>query len=291
METKSIILLSLVILLLSLDTILGKYILNQGAAPIPLSVVRTGIATIFLFTFIFLTKHKKYLHFDRKHIVDLAIIGISVSGIASVIGMIGLSLTTATNLSFLRLTPFVVAFLSYIILKERLPRMFWILLITVSIGILLLSTGGKIEPLNKGDTLVLFSTFFHGFGLVWAKKTMKNVKPMIVAVGRFFFGNLILILFLFLFGISQITTLSNMLLLVFISGLLDAAWVTLTYIVIEKEGPSVSITFTRASPLLVAILAFFFLGERLSTIQIVGALIIFLSVLGVSRIKAKYVNN
>lgn len=288
MEVKSIFQLLLVSLILASDNILSKFILNQGVTPVPYAFVKSIVGTIFLSAFI-LTKHKKDLKLNKKHLLDLVIIALSIAVIGRLIGLKGLSLTTATNLAFLRLTTFVTAFLSFVILKEKLPKLFWVLLIIATIGIWLLSTEGRLEPLNKGDALILFSTLFYGFGNTWAKKTMKDLKPIIVVFGRFFLGSLFMIPVLFFFGASQLNTINNAFVWVVLSGVLSASWVFLSYTVVNREGASLSNAFTRGtSPIMVVVFAYFLLGEVLSLVQIIGAAVILFSVLGISKMKAKY---
>lgn len=91
-------------------------------------------------------------------------------------------------------------------------------------------------------------------------------------------------------GPSQISRINNALVWVLISGVLSGIRVFLIYTAIETEGASIVNAFIRVNPLIVAILAFFFLGEVLSPMQMVGGALILLSALGISRIKANYAN-
>lgn len=288
MEKKSLVQLFLSALLLSVNIILIKYILNLGVSPSAFVAASAFLSSIWVFVFIVLSGHKRYLRFPRKHILDLVLIGLATSVLGSLLGLTGLHFSTATNLALLRLTPFVVAILAYFILHERLTRQFWALLVSVFLGILLLSTEGRIEPIKKGDALIILSSIFYGFGSVWSKRTMANVRPLVVLLGRYFFGSLILVPSIFIFAASSITTLNNAIFYVVSSSFLTAIWTSLAAHVVEQEGPSLVNAFLRVTPVPVAVLAFFFLGETLSYVQLVGAALILASGFKIARLKAVY---
>ena len=114
------------------------------------------------------------------------LLGSSVLTLHFLIQIIGLQYTTATNTGWIiSITPLVIAFLSYIFLKERIQRVDIVGIAIATMGILLLMSRGDFTSLgwlsSVGDWLILASAHTWAIYTVVSRSISRSHSPIAVA--------------------------------------------------------------------------------------------------------------
>jgi len=124
--------------------------------------------------------------------------------------------------------------------------------------------------------LAIFSTFFYAIINLLDDHLLKHVyrSPHAGTIISSIFAGLPL-LSLFFLDTQPIEV--KYILLSLLAGIVSSVWIYNYFRSFEVETPSVVVTFMGLSPLILAILAFFFLDERIQTTQILGAAIVFIA--------------
>lgn len=267
-------------LLYGITHVYNKFNLNSGMDPFSYTFFLTFFSLFFMFIFGILEKKnlkKEISSLKKRDIIDLAIIGVVVSGIASTVRMFGLDASTATNGGiFQGISVISTVIFSFLLLNERLSKKSIFLILVVIFGAFLLSTNGELIIPKQGDLLLMFSLILPGFTNTYAKGLMSRLNSYIITFGRIFFGFLsILIIGLFI-GIDFNMSLFEFALIA-LAGLILSSRIRIFYESINRTNASYGATFLLLGALLTPFIAFVFLGETLSLIQILGAALILLA--------------
>jgi drug/metabolite transporter (DMT)-like permease len=223
---------------------------------------------------------------NKKQWLKLVVIGIIGGSAPFLLFFKGLSLTATVNAAFIHKTLFIwVALLAIPFLKEKISS-FQLL----SFGTLLLGVYLFIRPENLtfglGELLVFLATFLWAVENVIAKVTLREVKPLIVAWGRMFFGSIILLTYILLSGgISQLVSGSGIQIVwLLLSGLILFGYVVTWYSAL-KFAPAtvVSAVLVIAAPI-TAVLNMIFVTQQIKASLIIPSLLIGLSVFVISRL-------
>jgi drug/metabolite transporter (DMT)-like permease len=169
------------------------------------------VVAILLFSLILLAKDfQKIKKLARKDYAKLFLVGLVGGSIPFLLFFRGLQLTGASQGSFIQKTMFVWAgILALIFLKEKLSK-------GVAIGAIFLLAGNfLLLKLNhfvfaSGDLLILAATLLWSVETIISKQALKTMDCKVVALGRMFFGSLIILAFLAATNkLSLITTISS----------------------------------------------------------------------------------
>lgn len=269
--------------------ITDKIGIDSGVDPGVFSFVRIFFALIFVFLVWLKFRKSRKLKLTKKYIPNLIVIGVIASGVAILIANISLQTTTATNVGVMQgLIAATTMIFAYFMLKERLPGLFYPVLILMVIGLILLTSDGFTELPKKGDFLVLTIVPIVAFVNSYAKKTMKNLHWLSVALGRFLFGSIFLVLAIPFFGIDKISTISNGFIWVILSAILVGFRVIAFYKGIELEGPTLAATMLSIGPVITIIMESLVLGASFSLVMVLGFLMVIIGAIFVTQMKAKY---
>lgn len=289
MEIRGIFYLGLALLTFAFSHITDKLGMESGVDPTVFTFFRILVGLMLVSTVWFSMRKKRDLVFYRKHIKDLAIIGVLASGFLVLLMIIALSYTTATNRGIIQgMYTASTALFAYFMLHERLPRLFYPILGMMVVGLVLLTSNGFLELPNTGDWILIVTIPAVGFLNVFAKKTLDKIHSLTVAFGRYLFGALFLLLVMPFFGIQNIDTLGNGVLWVVLSGLLSATRAIVFYKGIQIVGATLAATSLTLAPVVTAVSAYFILGETLSLLQLLGLVLVVGGALVVIRLKASY---
>lgn len=289
MGPKGIFYLTVALLTFAFTHITDKIGISKGVKPPVFSFFRILFGLFFVLTVWLSLKKKKKLKLEKQHIKDLAIIGSLSSGLGGLLSIVALSFTTATNKGVMQgMHTASTLIFAYLMLHERLPKLFYSIFITMIFGLTLLTSKGFIQLPNKGDWILFLTVPLAGFCNSYAKKTMKRVKSLTVSLGRYLFGALFLSLSLFFFGLQNISTLKNGIIWVVFSGILNGIRIITFYKGIALEGPTIAATMLAISPAITAISAFLILGETFNFLQILGLSLVIIGALILTRLKAIY---
>lgn len=192
----------------------------------------------------------------------------------------GLKYTTATNSAFITiLYVLIVPLLATVFQKAPLPKSHWLLTITALAGVALMVQLQTLS-MNWGDLLTLFCALMAAFHILFVEKVAPKSLNMFILNGFQALWCALFTLPLFFFGgswdlsgLSQ-NALLGMLVLTFGSSLLAFY---LQFRAQKYVSASVaSLLFLLESPFS-AVLAFFLLSERLTPLQMLGGVTIFIS--------------
>lgn len=262
---------------------LGSVFLSQATKSTSPIIVITFAALLssilyFVITRIFRIKTniKKAI---REYKRELLIITIFRASLGSLILAYGFSLTSAIRaVLMIRMEPIFVIILGYIFLREGLKPKEIFLVILMVFGGLLLSTSGNLSKLNQlpsiGDGLVVLAVLSFALTYIASRKLMQKIDAITANMIPNFFGGLILFLLILTLGVrlsittyALYTTLAHTLLF-YLLGL------TLWFAALKTiEGWKVS-SLLSLTPIFSGLFAYFWLGETLNQIQIIGAGII-----------------
>lgn len=263
--------------------------IQAGVSPGVFSLTTVFFSAVFVGVIWLALQKKNSLSIRRQDIKNLAAIGMGHEGLLMLLSISALSFTTATNKGVMQgLYTASTALIAYYWLKERLPRLYYPMLVLIVAGIVLLTSNGMLSLPNKGDWLLFMTVPLVGFGNVFAKRTMKEVHPLTVSLGRFVFALPVLVIALCIVGIDQIDSLQNGLVWVGLSGLLRAVVVIAFYKAVELEGATIPTTILSISPVITAFADFLWLEVVFSSLQILGLSFAVVGAVAVTTMKARY---
>jgi drug/metabolite transporter (DMT)-like permease len=150
-------------------------------------------------------------------------------------------------------------------------------------GTYLLVVGIKSVSVNIGDLIILMTALLVGFTNAYAKIPMKTVTGGSVAHVRLVVGMLVLIVITPFISPTLIERFSSISLWYVLSGVLMWGVIVSFYKAIEQAGASIASLILVSYPLFVAIGSILILKETLSVEQMMGGLIICVSIYNISR--------
>lgn len=266
--------------------------------PVPLVVfIESTIVAVLLSPIII----KQYSKLKTLKMLDwLSFIGVALLGGA--IG--GMAITKAlfyvnfVNLSIViliqKLQPVFALILAAILLKERLPREFFMWAGFAILGAYLMTFGVKLPNLDSGESTVLAGLFAlvaaasFGSSTVLSKRALKNVGFELGTYIRFAMSAVLLIFIVI--GTGAITETVNItehqwwifLLIAFTTG---GPAIFLYYYGLKKITASVATICELAFPLTAVVLEYFVRGNLLNIVQWIGVFILISSMVKVSGIQ------
>lgn len=258
----------------------GKMAYQYKILPGELLAMRYSIAAFIVLFYLLLTNRKKIILNTKDTIISLmlGIFGYAVFSSMFFYALTGLSASLTVLLLYTY--PVLVTILSHFILKESFNKMKILALGLVTFGMYLLVAGEwKIEG-AKYFISGLGAAFFYSFYIIVSRKYLERVPAfstsLYVQIGAgsilslIYFSNLdrpIYLLqnhFLFLFTMAFVCSFLAMSL--FLSGL-------------QKISSSETSILSTTEPISGVIIAYFFLGEKLSLLQVSGAILILIGLI------------
>ncbi len=289
MKTRSIIYLVIYALVVALDHILQKMVLNAGVDRFIFAFLR--IATgFFLITALLLSRKYPLIKLVKQNIRHFIVLGVFYSGCGILLKFWGLSSTTATNASFvMSLSSVTSVFFAFWLLKEKASKSFYFIVIWMTAGVYLFTTGGKRPIPRSGDLIILILAFLIGFMQVYGKKLLNSLSVLETSFGRFFMGMLFLGLAALVFAPQGFSTIAGfrVISLIIANGLVFIASTILFYMALRSEGASNTSMFNLLTPVFTAALGYWLLAEMLNGWQFIGGFFILAGSFLVSRLPIK----
>lgn len=265
--------------------------------PVPLVVfIETSIVAVILTPF-FLKRLSQLRALEYRD--WLAFLGVAICG-----GAIGtMAITRAffyvnfVNLSIVifiqKLQPVWAIVFAAMLLKERLPKTFFLWAGLAIFGAYLMTFGGSLPNLKTGDKtpaaafFALIAAMAFGSSTVLSKRALKNVGFELGTYLRFAITAIIMLTLVLVLGnIKDISLVSQkqgliFLLIAFSTG---GPAIFLYYYGLKRISASVATICELSFPLTAVILEYFVRGNLLNLVQWVGVAILFGSILRVTRI-------
>lgn len=241
--------------------------------------MRLLLAIIFLMSIAIIQKRNFSINLkSHSYILILAIIAVFHLWIQ----VTGLKYTTASNTGWIIGTaPIFMALLGLIFFKEKLNVLKITGIITATFGLLMLVGKGDISNIdliqNKGDLLVLSSSFTWGIYSMINKKISLNYSPVMTILYLFIMMSIIILPFTI--NEAAVNSVINLSLMGWISilflGLLcsGVSYVIWAYALREMESAKVG-AYLYFEPFVTVVTAWFFLREDITLFMILSGLII-----------------
>ena len=292
MKNRSVFFLILYAMLVAMGHILQKAVLNHGVDRFVFSFLRIAFGFLII-TLLFFKKKYRPVKVIKKNTRHFIILGVFFSGCGILLKLWGLSFTTATNASFIMsLSSITAVMFAFFLLNEKAPKKFYLVVMFMSVGVYLVTTGGKQLLPQRGDLIILVLIFLIGFMEVYGKKVLKTLSVIETAFGRSFFGMFFLGSLILVFSPQGFSTISSFWVLVLIlsNGLTFSGSIILFYKALQVEGASNVAMFALLVPVLTTILGRILLGEEFNFYQGIGGSIILAGSYFISKIKIKQAN-
>lgn len=260
-----------------------KYVLRLGVDPLNFSYQILLVSAVYLLIFALSKEPKALIEINRKSFFTIMLIGIIGGGITHGFGTIGLQQSTATNYAFLIQTTIVFTpVLAFFFLKEEWSLNKTGLIIASLLGTYLISTNGEFLLPKQGDLFIILAAGAFSLGVILTKITLIKVSTATFSVYRSLFGGLSLLLFLLL--IRKVNLDFNWFWII-IAGSLIALGTFSKNRVLEYASASYMQMMATSSPVLTAIVAYFIFGDLLSSVQMIGGMLILASVYLIHTLK------
>ncbi|VAX25717.1 Integral membrane protein [hydrothermal vent metagenome] len=265
--------------------------------PVPLVVfLESMIVAILLMPILF----RKFSDLKNLKSMDLLAFG----GVALFGGAIGtMAITKAlfyvnyVNLSVVvliqKLQPVFALILAAILLKEKLPKIFFIWAGIAIVGAFLMTFGMKIPNIDTGDKtfvaslFALLAAFSFGFSTVLSKRALRNVTYELGTYLRFVITTVFMMVIIGITGdissIREVTDTQWMIFLIiaFTSGGLA---IFLYYYGLKRISASVATIAELSFPLTAILLEYIIHDNILDWVQWIGAILLIYSIIQVSRV-------
>ncbi|WP_329602791.1 DMT family transporter [Terrilactibacillus tamarindi] len=182
------------------------------------------------------------------------------------------------------LTPLCTALVVWIWLKQTLSIKKWVGIIVGIIGVIILVGLSPIEftkvtILSIG--LSILSTVCYGIAGVYAKKTFTNTTPLSLAVGQQLGAAVVLLPFSFIYIPRSIVTITPVVVysIIALALLCTSAAYLLYFYLLNRVGPTNTLSVTLLVPVFGMIWGALFLNEIITFNMVIGLLIIISSIL------------
>jgi drug/metabolite transporter (DMT)-like permease len=256
----------------SLLPILAVYAYKSGINTNTLLLFRFIIAAVFFFVYIAVKYKKPSL--DRKTLLKLFLLGSILYTLQATCFFTAVKYITASFTSLLLyLYPIFVAVLSSVVDRERLSRSI-LLSIGISFAGLILILGTSIGKIDlRGVFFGIGTAVIYSIYIVFGNRVVKEVSPVITTGFTCFFAALSF----FIFGIFSGNISFNFKPSGYVSIIAIAIFPTIISLLtffksLELIGSTKSSILSMIEPVSTIILSALLLGDRLSILQIIGAI-------------------
>ncbi len=277
-------------------------VLRPALYTLPVSLVvfiETAAAALFLSPFFVknLSTLKKLGKTDWMSFFAVAVFGGAIGTMAITkalfyVGYVNLSIVVLIQ----KLQPVFAISLAAVLLKERLPKIFFIWAFLAVIGAVIMVFGFTVPDMNTGDKTLpavffaFIATVSFAMSTVFSKRALKNVDYKMGTYLRFVLTALVmLIVSILLMDIQKIGTVNASQWLIFLLIVFSAGGpaLFLYYFGLMRISASVAAIGELAFPLTAIVLEYFVHDKILSVPQWIGVLILVYSIFQVSKFHLK----
>ncbi|MCD6469669.1 DMT family transporter [Candidatus Bathyarchaeota archaeon] len=263
------------------ETILGKVLLAS------LSFLQVAASETFfamIVAVIYALFNGELLRLKRFSLRDALFIGLVGSVLAPLAYFLGLSWTLAINAALLaHLQPIFVSILGFLFLNEKIWRNDVVGGLMIGLAAVLI-TSRTFENLaalkfgNLGDAVVLLATLGWAIVTVPGKRLTKAVSSVVIVSFRFMFASAIFLPLSIALNQLAIESIYQVVL-----GIIAGLGYIFYYEGLKRIKTSQVALTELSSPFFTAVLAWFILGERLTLMQIAGAILLLTGLIVLAR--------
>jgi len=267
-------------------------------SPLSFDSIRFGLASLFILTLLWVLERD--LSFRREDIGRLFLLGLIGNTIYQLLFINGIFLTTAGNSSLiLATTPIFVALLSSVLGVERVERRVWYSVMLSFIGILLIVQGaGRTITLTDqswiGDLLILAGTICWSAYTVLSKPLLQRYTPLKLTAWTMVMGTPLLVLV----SIPSLkeqnwgsVSLQGWLGLIYSFCFAIAIGYVVWYTGVSRIGSAKTALYENLITVIALAVAWLFLSERMTLLQIIGAVLVLTSLYLARRSSRETISN
>jgi len=256
----------------AIEAILGKLLFSSFTF---IQVTASEVFFAALTAFVYIIARREHVRFSRRNLGNFLVVGLVGTVFAPLMFFLGLTQTLAVNATLIaHLQPLFVAVFGLFLLEEKLRKQDVVAgLLTVFAVVLI--TGRTVDNLanlrlgNSGDLVVLLATLGWAIVAIPGKRLTKEVSSVVIVGYRFLIASMVFI---------PVLLYSNQLVINSIHQVLLGIVVGLGYIFyyegLRRVKASQVALCELSSPFFAAILAWSFLGEETTLMQIAGAILL-----------------
>jgi len=253
-------------------------------SPLSFNSLRFGLASLFILTLLWVLERD--LSFHREDIWRLVLLGLIGNTIYQLLFINGIARTTAGNSSvILATTPIFVALLSSVLGVERVERRVWQSVILSFIGILLIVQGaGRTLTMRDqngiGDLLILAGTICWSTYTVLSKPLLQRYTPLKLTAWTMVMGTPLLVLV----SIPSLkeqnwgsVSMQGWLGLTYSFFFAIAIGYVVWYTAVSRIGSARTALYENLITVIALAVAWIFLSERMTLLQVLGAVLVLTS--------------
>ena len=200
----------------------------------------------------------------------------------------GLSMTIAIRAAFItRLEPIFVFIISVLLIKEKIKSRKVVLLLILIFGAFLLVTNGNInvfEEIMLGDMILIIALAFPAYTYLPSAKIMKGINVPTLLLSLYTLAVIVLLPVVLIFFQPYLTISTNDLILILAYSLTFHVFgIMLWFSALKSVKPWVVASILSLTPIVSSLLAFFWLGQFLFPVQLIGGAIIIITTFFIGR--------
>ncbi len=253
----------------------------REVSPLAFSAMRTLISTLILVPF-FISQEKNW-SVPWRHLLGLFFLAVLGTFLNRICWSVGLNLTTASNSGLLSATsPIFVLLFSSLLLRNEVTRRAAFGIAVAFVGVFLVVRGDwkgwEVRAENfQGDLIIVLGAALWALFTVLAKKLLKIYSTLKVTAYVMVIGTILFLPFLpndkggGWMEISGLAWLGVLYVALMGNGLAYFLWIR----GIQNIGPMRTILYQYLMPITVILFSVPFLNERLTAMQVGGALVVF----------------
>ncbi|MEK7397951.1 MAG: DMT family transporter [Candidatus Poribacteria bacterium] len=243
------------------------------------STIRAIFVALTALPYIFITNRGNF-RINRKQFGVLVYIAIAGTIVADVLYLIALAKIPIVNALLVgHLQPIFIILIGFLVLREeRLAKFDYLGMLVMMIAALLVTTKtlGNLASLKLGtfgDLIVLFATVAWATTAIAVRKYIKDMNAGVMAFYRFMMAGIILIVYSLLKSSFQILNIYQILI-----GIVVGVGIIFYYEGLKRLKAMQVSSLELATPFFGSVLGFITLGERVTIMQMLGILIMFVGV-------------
>jgi drug/metabolite transporter (DMT)-like permease len=261
---------------IGLAPLFKKAALSSGADPLPLAVATAAVGALIASGYV-LTRDgaTNFTQLDRATWLRLAAVGALGSGAVSLMSILAMTQTTATNRSlFQSMYPVATALAARLLLAERLTIPGYAVMTAMVGGLFLMNTGSGGLEIGRSFWLLAATLPLIGLSDVAAKRSLSAANPRLVAAARLVLGALFLLLVLPWTSRGQWAALAEVAGYVAAAGTCLAGGLIFFYRAMDLTKASVVAAFVSLAPVATATAEWAWLGQSFAEMQLAGLVIV-----------------
>lgn len=253
------------------------------------STVRAVFVALVALSYTFITNKGK-LAVTRKQLPVLIYIAVAGTLFADLMYLFALTKVPVVNAVLIgHMQPIFIVFFGFFCLKEdKLTKSDYVgILLMIVAGLLVttrtLSNFSRLQLGTVYDLFVLFATIAWATTGIIMRKYLKNMNAGVVTFYRFSIASAVFLTYLFSTSLTVLLNVYQILV-----GVIVGAGYILYYEGLKRIKAAQSSALELSTPFFAALLGFFILGEKVTTLQILGILLLFVGVCFLSRKEEGY---